>query len=419
MDLAVSSFELEDGRHFSGIIRDLTDIKKTEEALSKSKAQLYQAQKMEAIGKLTGGMAHDFNNLLGVIVGNLDLVLERLKDHKDVQQLTQAALDAALRGADLTGRLLAYARQQPLQSQRIDINASVEEITKLLSRVLGEDIKIKLDLTADAWPVVTDPSQFEAALTNLATNARDAMPRGGQLIITTRNDRLDADYTMHHTEIIPGDYAVIEVSDSGEGMPPEVIARIFEPFYTTKERGKGTGLGLSMVFGFMKQTGGHINVYSEVGKGTTFRLYLPRAEINLPLKPRAEADSAPATGGTETILVVEDNEDVRRVVTRQMNELGYQVQQAEDAAVAMTILEGNAKIDLLFTDIVMPGKMNGMDLARHAAERWPRIKIILTSGFPENKLNGHGDSTANMRLLSKPYRKADLARVLREVLRSD
>jgi PAS domain S-box-containing protein len=417
MELGVSQFELEDGRHFSGIIRDVTARKKTEEALDDSEKKLLHSQKMEAIGNLTGGMAHDFNNLLGVMIGNLDLLLERVKDNQDAEELTQAVLDAALRGADLNKRLLAFARKQPLQPQTMCVNELVESITKLLTRTLGEDIEIILELGVDVWPVTADPVQLEATLTNLATNARDAMPQGGKLLISTCTANIDSDYVQQYPEVIPGDYTVIEVTDTGSGMPPAVQARIFEPFFTTKERGKGTGLGLAMVFGFMKQSGGHINVYSEMNKGTTFRLYLPRAtekKAEQGLRPSVVASAI--VGGHETVLVVEDNDNVRRVVTRQLTELGYRILEAGNASAALEMLTSGDKVDLLFTDIVMPGKLNGMDLARAAAKRWPKLKIVLTSGFPETRLDADNDFMAGLRLLSKPYRKAELARTLREVL---
>jgi CheY-like chemotaxis protein len=263
--------------------------------------------------------------------------------------------------------------------------------------------------------VVVDPVQLESSLTNLATNARDAMRGGGQLLIVTGNRFLDPDYAAQHAEVQPGDYAMIEVSDTGTGMPPEVATRIFEPFYTTKEQGRGTGLGLSMVFGFMKQSGGHINVYSEVGIGTTFRLYLRRAGADV----AAEREAVPAAlvrGGEETVLVLEDNASLRRVVVRQLGELGYRVIEAEDAQAALDLL-ASEKVDLLFTDIVMPGGTNGYEIARAALSRWPAIKVVLTSGFPENKVNGDA-RPGHLRLLSKPYRREELGRVIREVLDS-
>ncbi|MBI3418798.1 MAG: response regulator [Proteobacteria bacterium] len=390
------------------IARDITARQQLEQ-------QLHQAQKMEAIGNLTGGMAHDFNNLLGIIIGNLDLLSDRLKNDEEKEPFLCAALDATLRGADLTRRLLAFARQQPLQPQSVDPNKLTEGITKLLSRMLGEDVEISLNLAAEVWPVVVDPAQLEAAITNLATNARDAMLHGGRLTINTGNRRLDENYAAQYPEVTPGDYAVVEVSDNGAGMPPEVISHIFEPFFTTKERDKGTGLGLAMVFGFMKQSNGHISVYSEVGAGTTFRLYLPRA-TGENARDIQSTIAEPLAGGQETVLVVEDNGAMRGIVVQQLKELGYRVLESDNAASAMEVLEANHGINLLFSDIVMPGKMNGIELARQAFTRWPSLKIVLTSGFPETKLNGQGDVTTGLRLLSKPYRKADLARILREVL---
>jgi PAS domain S-box-containing protein len=389
-----------------GTIHDITERRQAEE-------QLRQAQKMEAIGNLTGGIAHDFNNLLGIIIGNLDLLRDRQSRDPDADELSGEALDAALRGADLTRRLLAFARRQPLQPAPTDVNELITRIFRLLERTLGEQVQITLDLNPDTWPVVVDPAQLEASLTNLATNARDAMPGGGRLIIVTGNRSLDADYAAQHAEVQPGDYAMVEVSDTGTGMPAEVASHIFEPFYTTKEQGRGTGLGLSMVFGFMKQSGGHINVYSEVGIGTTFRLYLRRAEF------AAEAGGAvvpiaPARGNGETVLAVEDNAALRRVVVRQLTELGYRVIEAEDARTAYRVL-ASEQVDLIFTDVVMPGGTSGHELARIVLSRWPRIKVVLTSGFPENKVNGDTD-LPNLRLLSKPYRRDDLGRLIREVL---
>lgn len=376
---------------------------------------LLQAQKMEAIGNLTGGMAHDFNNLLGIIIGNLDLLRDRQSSDPDADELAQEALDAALRGADLTQRLLAFARRQPLQPARTEVNQLIAGIVKLLERTLGEQIQITLDLDPQTWPVVVDPAQLESSLTNLATNARDAMPGGGQLIISTGNRTLDADYVSRYAEVQPGDYALIEVTDTGTGMPAEVLSHVFEPFYTTKEQGKGTGLGLSMVFGFIKQSGGHINVYSEVGIGTTFRLYLRRGET------AAEPDEAvvrmaPARGAGETVLAVEDNAGMRRVVVRQLTELGYRVIEAEDAQTALDILESE-KVDLLFTDIVMPGGTGGYEMADTVRARWPKIKIVLTSGFPEHRTDG-GAIGAGLRLLVKPYRRDDLSRAIRDALAS-
>jgi PAS domain S-box-containing protein len=390
------------------IVRDLTEREVME-------AQLRQAQKMEAIGQLTGGMAHDFNNLLSIIIGNLDFLAEELPARPELEEPVKEALDAALQGADLTKRLLAFARLQPLQPQRIDVNELVLRMSKLLRRTLVGNIEITLDRDDGVWPVVADPAQLEASLVNIVNNARDAMPRGGVLSISTTNRSLDEDYVAAHPGLSPGDYAMIEISDSGTGIPPEILGRIFEPFFTTKEQGKGTGLGLSMVFGFMKQSGGHINVYSEVGVGTTFRLYLPRAAEAAAAAARSYAVTPLERGGHETILAVEDNGGLLRILAGQLKELGYRLLEAEDGPSALRILEAEP-VDLLFTDIVMPGGISGYDLARTAFSRWPAMKVVLTSGFPEVKLNGNGGPPVNLRLLVKPYRKADLARILREVL---
>jgi PAS domain S-box-containing protein len=331
---------------FLGTIQDITERRRTEE-------QLRQAQKMEAIGNLTGGMAHDFNNLLGIIVGNLGLAQERVGSDGELQELVGESLEAAWRGADLTRRLLAFARRQPLRPTRIDINDLVSNASRLLQRLLGEDIEIVLDLGELIWPVAADPAQLESSVANLATNARDAMPKGGRLIITTANSHLDADYAASYDDVTPGDFAMIAVSDTGTGMPPEIINKIFEPFFTTKGPGKGTGLGLAMVFGFIKQSGGHVTVYSEPGIGTTFRLYLPRAEAEGMLDEVSSARPIARAAG-ESVLVVEDNAGVRRVVVRQLGELGYRVLESDHATAALDVLAREA-VDLMFSDIIMPG----------------------------------------------------------------
>jgi signal transduction histidine kinase len=402
-------------RHFTGILRDLTSEKQEQLERLKLEAQLHQAQKMEAIGNLTGGMAHDFNNMLSVIIGNIDLLRDLKGDDPDADELMREALEAAFRGADLTRRLLAFARQQPLRPQRVDVNELVAGITRLLSRTLGEDIEISLDLSPEVWPVVVDPAQLEASLTNLATNARDAMPDGGRLMVVSSNRDLDADYAAQHTEVVAGGYVMIEVSDTGCGMAPEVMDRIFEPFFTTKSRDKGTGLGLSMVFGFIKQSGGHISVYSEPGIGTSFRLFLPRMTADSSTVEE-EVATPVVHGRGETVLVVEDNAALRRVVVRQLGELGYQVVEAGNAASGLRLMEAQS-IDLLLTDVVMPGGINGHELARRARQRWPEVKIVFTSGFSEARLNGDlGPLSAGTPLLSKPYRKEDLASAAREAL---
>jgi PAS domain S-box-containing protein len=390
-----------------GIADDVTQYRQTEE-------QLRQAQKMEAIGNLTGGMAHDFNNLLAIIVGNLELALDRTVADVETHELVAEAFDAAWHGADLTQRLLAFARRQPLRPVRIDLNELVRDTVKLLGRLLDEDIEISLHLEADIWPIAADPAQLEACLANLATNARDAMPKGGRLIIRTANRHLGKDYVPVHPGAIEGEFGMIEVSDTGTGMPAGTLAHIFEPFFTTKEQGKGTGLGLSMVFGFLKQSGGHVSVYSELGLGTTFRLYLPRAAEAMPAS-EVQPESAAVRGGAETILVVEDNAGVRHIVVRLLRDLGYRVLESDCAAAALEQL-ALGQADLLLTDIIMPGGLNGAELARMARERWPALKVVLTSGFPQGRVKGDDQFAAGYELLTKPYSKEELATVLRAAL---
>jgi signal transduction histidine kinase len=391
------------------------DKEQARAALHDSEQRLQQAQKMEAIGHLTGGLAHDFNNLLLVMIGNLEMLLDSPQADPALKGLALHAVEAAQRGADLTRSLLAFARRQPLMPQTVAINDLVHGIAKLLSRTLGERIVVRLDLAADLWPVVIDPAQLEAALANLATNARDAMPKGGRLTIATANRFLDEDYGRQHPEVAAGDYATIEVSDTGSGMAPDVIARIFDPFFTTKEPGKGTGLGLSMVFGFMKQSGGHINVYSEPDAGTTFRLYLPR-DRNAAAREEPKAAETPTEGGSETILVVEDNPSLRQLVELQLASLRYRVRVCENADAALQVLDSGERIDLLFADIVMPGKADGYELVRIARKCWPSLKIVLTSGFPAASREQDTAEFDDVPLLTKPYRRSDLAQMVRRVL---
>jgi PAS domain S-box-containing protein len=389
------------------IVRDLTERRMIEE-------QLRQAQKIEAIGQLTGGIAHDFNNLLGVIIGNLDLLRETRTNDQELSELSGDALEAALRGADLTRRLLAFARRQPLQPQTLDLNELVDGTVRLLRRVLGENIEVRTGFEENTCRVRVDRNQLEAALTNLATNARDAMPGGGRLTISTGRRCLDTDYAERQPDVTPGHYAIIEVTDTGVGMLEEVRARIFEPFFTTKDTGKGTGLGLSMVFGFLKQSGGHVSVYSEAGLGTTFRLYLPLASGEVSMASDTQRVDH-LIGKGETALVVEDDTPIRRIVVRYFRELGFDVIEAKNATEAISRLEAE-KIEILFTDVVMPGAIDGVELARVAADRWPGLTVVLTSGFPQTRLDD-GLTQARFRLLSKPYRKAELAQILREELR--
>lgn len=380
--------------------------------------QLAQAQKMEAVGQLTGGLAHDFNNLLAVSIGNLDLLEGMLQSNPDAREIVQTALKASLRGADLTRQLLAFSRRQTLQPKIIDLNETVSGTTDLLRRTLGEPIEVRLKLPDGLWPTLADPSQVESALANLAINARDAMQNGGILTIETANKHLDEHYAAENPEVVPGDYVMLAVTDTGTGMAPDVLGRAFEPFFTTKEVGKGTGLGLSMVYGFAKQSGGHVKIYSEVGHGTTIRLYLPRTKEEAMAAGPTSTDAA-IISRSATILVVEDNPDVRKVVVKQLLGLGHQVQQADNAAAALAILKGGSLIDLLFTDVVLPGGMTGTSLALEAKKLRPDIKVLLTSGFAEAAMQNTAHLHGEMELLSKPYRKQDLARKILEILGRD
>ena len=402
--------------HLAGTMQDITERRHIE-------AQLVHAQKMEAIGTLTGGMAHDFNNGLGVIIGNLDLLGVLIKADRDAAELCDEARDGALRCAELIRRLLAFARRQPLQPQRIDVNTLVKDTARLLGRTLGEHVALRPTLDATLWPAMADPVQLEAALVNLATNARDAMPNGGQLDIVTRNTHLDARYAALHPEVTPGAYVLIEVSDTGAGIAPDILDRIFEPFFTTKGAGQGTGLGLSMVFGFVKQSGGHLAVYSEPGRGSTFRLYLPRAQgADDQVADGQEGDGTngaaqrPVVGGDETVLVVEDNAHLRRATAQQLSGLGYRVFETEDAEAALRVLAAETAIDLLFTDVVMPGAANGIDLAHQAVGLRAGVRVLLTSGFAAVGAQDRRAGTAGFRLLGKPYGHAELARAVREAL---
>ncbi len=348
-----------------------------------AEAQLVQAQKMEAVGQLTGGMAHDFNNLLGVIIGNLGLLRESGRDDPDFEEFVDEAQRAARRGADLTRSLLAFARRQPLRPVNVDLNDLIGNTATLLRRTLGEQIEISLGLGSGIWPIVVDPSQLEAALINLATNARDAMRKGGRLSIATENKHLDADYAATHAEVKPGDYAMLQVSDSGIGIAPETLTKIFEPFFTTKAVGEGTGLGLSMVFGFIKQSGGHISVYSELGVGTTFRLYLPRDRAPHEVVEGDAAEPLPRGNG-ERILVVEDEPAMRRVVARQLEQLGYHVEQAENAQAALQILEARGPIDL-----IVHGHRDGGPRRRIRSEPYRERALARDPDCPDVGLSGH------------------------------
>ena len=377
---------------------------------------LRQAQKMEAIGQLTGGVAHDFNNLLTVIIGGLDTI--RRTGPADNARLTRAldmATQGAQRAATLTARLLAFSRRQPLEPKPIDLNIVVRDSNELLHRTLGETIEIEGVLSPRLWPVEVDQNQLESAILNLAVNARDAMPEGGKLTIETANAMLDESYAATDSEVVPGQYAVLAISDSGTGMNADTLARVFEPFYTTKEVGKGTGLGLSMVYGFVKQSGGHVTIYSEPGQGTTVKLYFPRFRGPLTDDAPAAAVQAPQGQRDEIVLVVEDNDDVRAYSVMILTELGYGVIEAADAESALRILERGDKVDLLFTDVVLPGK-TGRVLADAAHAMRPDLKVLFTTGYSRNAIVHQGRLDAGVQLITKPFTFEQLASRLRDVL---
>jgi signal transduction histidine kinase/FixJ family two-component response regulator len=377
--------------------------------------QLRQAQKMEAVGQLTGGIAHDLNNILTVITGTIEILAEAVADQPQLLIVAKMIDEAAARGADLTQRLLAFARKQPLQPLEVDVNALVIEATNLLRPTLGEQVEVKIMLAGDTAHALIDPSQLTNAILNLALNARDAMGDRGHLVIETSNVVLDDNYASVNSDVTAGNYVMVAVTDSGHGIPASILQNVFEPFFTTKEVGKGSGLGLSMVYGFVKQSNGHIKIYSEQGHGTTVRIYLPQA-TGVAL-PAAEPESTAAIeGGSETILIVEDDHLVRTFVVGQIQSLGYVTLSAVNADEALVVIDSAQTIDLLFTDMIMPGSMNGRQLADQALRRRPSLKVLFTSGYTENTVIHYGRLDAGVLLLAKPYRKADLARMIRSAL---
>jgi len=382
-------------------------------------AQLRQMQKMESIGQLTGGIAHDFNNMLAIVIGSLDMAKRRLvgSEHPKILQCIDNASQGAQRAATLTARLLAFSRQQPLAPQAVQANQLVSGMSELLRRTIGEHIRVETILAGGLWHAFADPSQLESAILNLAVNARDAMPDGGKLTIETANTELDDRYARGHAEVEPGQYVMIGVSDSGTGMPPEVIERAFDPFYTTKGVGKGTGLGLSQVYGYVKQSGGHVKIYSEIGQGTIVKIYLPRhlgatGAVTESEKGRAEL---PTGAVEEIILVVEDEEQVRHMTVDALRELGYTIVQAADANQALEQLAVQPRLDLMFTDIVMPD-MNGRELADRVRVLRPDIAILFTTGYTRNAVVHNGMLDAGVAFLPKPFTIAQLAWKVREVL---
>ena len=385
------------------------------ERRAKAEEALRQAQKMEAIGQLTGGVAHDFNNLLTVIIGGLDRI-QRSEPNETtrIQRAAEMSLQGARRAASLTSRLLAFSRRQALEPKSLDVNVVVRDMTDLLHRTLGEQVELEGVLSPRLWLIEADQNQLESAILNLAVNARDAMPEGGKLTIETSNAFLDDSYSAVDAEVIPGQYVAICVSDNGSGMSRDVIDRVFEPFFTTKEVGHGTGLGLSMVYGFVKQSRGHVTLYSEVGHGTTVKLYFPRFSGTQSAPEIVEIAGAPASRG-EVILLVEDNDDVRAYSSMVLGELGYAVIEAAEAEAALRALRQDQRIDLLFTDVVLPGK-SGRVLADLARQLRPQLKILFTTGYSRNAIVHHGRLDAGVNLISKPFTYEQLANRVREVL---
>ncbi len=385
------------------VYHDITDVQETER-------KLQQSQKLEAIGKLTGGVAHDFNNMLTVISGTMEVLMDELKGNAEALQTAALVNQAADRCAELIQHLLAFARKQPLRPRNVDINNTVLDIAKLLRPTLGEHVEIDAILEPEIATAHVDSSQLANSLVNMAINARDAMPHGGKLLLETRNVVLDEAYAQANPDVAPGPYLMLAVSDTGVGMSATLRDRAFEPFFTTKDGGKGSGLGLSMVYGFVKQSGGHIKIYSEEGHGTTIRLYLPPARVveNVPAPP-----VAPILSGNETILVVEDDALVRDFVTAQLHSLGYKTIAAADGREALAHVQSGAAFDLLFTDVIMPGGINGRELADEVAKHRPGTRVLYTSGYTDNAIEHHGRLDEGVLLLSKPYRRSQLAHMVR------
>jgi CheY-like chemotaxis protein len=369
---------------------------------------------MEAVGQLTGGIAHDLNNILTVITGTIEILAEGVADRPELAAITKMIDEAGARGADLTQRLLAFARKQPLQPREVDVNALVIEAANSLRRTLGEHAEVQIMLAGNTARALIDPNQLTNAILNLALNARDAMEEGGKLTIETGNVVLDDRYASINSDVTAGNYVMVTMTDSGHGIPADILDNVFEPFFTTKDVGKGSGLGLSMVYGFLKQSNGHIKIDSEEGHGTTVRIYLPQAVGAV--EPAELASASSVGGGRETILVVEDDHLVRTFVVGQIQSLGYATLAAVNAAEALVVIDSPTEIDLLFTDMIMPGSMNGRQLAAKALQRRASLKILFTSGYSNEAIIHHGHLDAGVLLLAKPYRKSDLERMIRAAL---
>ncbi|MDZ4689716.1 PAS domain S-box protein [Terricaulis sp.] len=408
MDLSVGEAKQEGASIFVGILHDLTSRKRTEQ-------QLVQAQKMEMVGQLSGGIAHDFNNLLTAILGNAEVLSARLGEQSDLKKLADVIISAADTGAELTQRLLAFSRRQVLQPDVLDCNALVQSMDLLVRGMVREDIELRIGVAAHPVVALADSTQLESAVLNLVLNAQDAMPQGGALSITSSEIELDAESLGTNIDVRAGRYAMIAVTDEGVGMPREVRERAFEPFFTTKEVGKGSGLGLSMVYGFVKQSNGHVTIYSEPSIGTSVRLFLPLSTAG-EVQTKTRPASGPVVGGTENVLVVEDDPFVRSHAVTSLEGLGYRVSFAANGREALDLLHHGARPQLLFTDIVMPGGVSGWELAQRAREIAPSLRVLFTSGYPSETLTSRGHIDAKARLLPKPYRVSELARRVREAL---
>jgi PAS domain S-box-containing protein len=411
VELSVTALSRRGGTVFNGFIRDMTEAIAAEE-------RNRQSQKMEAVGELIGGIVHDFNNMLTVITGTIDILADGVADKPQLASVAKLISHAADRGAELTGQLLAFARKHPLQPRETDVNDLLAAAQGLLRPALGELIEIETVLEEDVWTALVDPTQLTTALINLADNARDAMPEGGKLTLETKNVVLDESDAGASREVQPGSYVMIAVSDTGTGIAEGIRERIFEPFFSTKTIGKATGLSLSMVHGFVKQSRGHIKIDSEEGRGTTIKIYLPRSDAPAQ-PPPAAAFGSEMEGGSETILIVEDDALVRTYVTARLKNLGYRTLEARNAAEAIALSDSGAKFDLLFTDVILSGAMNGRELVDEMARRRPGIKVLFTSGYTENAIVHHGRLDPGVLLLAKPYRNAELARMLRRALAVD
>jgi PAS domain S-box-containing protein len=407
---------------FAKVTRDVTEWHRAQEMLEQTRERLLQWQKMEAIGQLTGGVAHDFNNLLTIVIGNLETAQRALGALSGgAASRLKRSLDNAMRGAQraatLTQRLLAFSRQQPLDPKPLDLNKFIAAEVEFLQRSLGETIEVEAVGSAGLWPVEVDAHQLDAALLNLAVNARDAMPNGGKLTIETSNAFLDQDYCSANPEVIPGQYVMIAVSDNGTGMTANVVERAFEPFFSTKSMGQGTGLGLSQVYGFIKQSKGHIKIYSEVGEGTSVKIYLPRLLQDIDHSDEEEQAAEAVEGpGHETILVVEDDRDVRAYLVELLRDLNYRVLSAHDAVSALGMIEtGDIRIDLLLTDVVLPG-MNGRQLAEQAKKKRPDLKVLFTTGYSRNAIVHQGRLDPGVAMIQKPITQDGLAARIRDLL---